>query len=394
MIRNRKKIFAIIYLIAIILYISQGILFEGTWFTSLSGVYVLFYGLINFFIVLRSKSHPFIFTCISYFMYWTLFIWLLFPKYYNFQGESISTTTMLQYIIMVCCASFSFYRISKFQLLGDIPLKCFTIVLGCLFVYNILHFDVTTLDAGEYNYSSANNKSYLLAALFPFYLLFWKNKIVMFSMMIASMIFVIFLLKRGTMLCVASFLILTLYFSYKEAGASKKKLRVWVMRILVISFLCAAVYAISNIYQDNEIIQARLGQDSSGRDIIYSKILKTWLNSNLLNLIIGYGPFSTIPLIGIYAHNDWLEILLDFGLVGMIIYLMITLVLLKKHCLDRQNYQYKTSFIICLLYIIIRSSFSMCIYELETILVFGFLGYTIGNKERIDIKKYENTVNS
>ena len=73
---------------------------------------------------------------------------------------------------------------------------------------------------------------------------------------------------------------------------------------------------------------------------------------------------------------------------------MITLVLLKKYCLDRQNYQYKTSFIICFLYIIIRSSFSMCIYELESILVFGFLGYTIGNKERIDIKKYENTVNS
>ena len=200
--------------------------------------------------------------------------------------------------------------------------------------------------------------------------------------MSASMIFVVFLLKRGSMLCVASCLVTVMFFLFKEID-SKKSSRLFKIgtRGLIFLLLGVVIYSLFVIYQENTLIQARFDADSSGRDSIYSQTLNVWASSELFYEILGHGPLSTVFLIKNYAHNDWLQVLTDFGIIGLLLYVSIPLSIIRfyrNHCLD---YQTKSSLIVCFFYIILRSSFSMCIYELESVLVFGFLGYTLGRNK-------------
>jgi O-antigen ligase len=68
-------------------------------------------------------------------------------------------------------------------------------------------------------------------------------------------------------------------------------------------------------------IAKTLEGDTSNRDIIYAAAYNTWLNAeNIHNTIFGFGTDGTTHLIGIRAHNDWLEILIDFGILGIFFY--------------------------------------------------------------------------
>lgn len=377
--KSLNQLFAISYLIAIFFYVSQGILFKGTWYTYLSGAYLLGYGLLCVFEVILMYRHSNVFGILVVFMLWVLFLWLLYPKYYFFQGKKVSTMTMIQYIIIVCSSVSTFYLFAFNRYISERLLKYFTLILACIFIHNILHYDVSTLGAGEYNFSSANNKSYQLAALSPFFLLFWKRKWLMLSLMVASMIFVVFLLKRGSMLCVLSFLLTTLYFTYKEKGAlEKRQIRSILIKASVLILIGIIIYVLLTIYQENSAIQKRFDHGSQAREDIYSNILNVWYSSEFYLKLLGNGPLSTLALVRKYAHNDWLEILLDFGLIGLGLYVAVLFSIVRFYRRNNLTDLQKASLLVCPFYIVIRSTFSMCIYELESILVFGFMGYTMG----------------
>ena len=67
--------------------------------------------------------------------------------------------------------------------------------------------------------------------------------------------------------------------------------------------------------------------DSSQRDVIYSNAWNLWYHSeNFSNTLFGYGFDATInnpAMGGSRAHNDWLEILVDYGLIGALLYLLV-----------------------------------------------------------------------
>ena len=65
--------------------------------------------------------------------------------------------------------------------------------------------------------------------------------------------------------------------------------------------------------------------DSSQRDRIYFDIFNAWYNSgNIINFIFGYGFAGSQQLAsGSFAHNDWLELLSNFGLIGLSIYIVL-----------------------------------------------------------------------
>jgi len=72
----------------------------------------------------------------------------------------------------------------------------------------------------------------------------------------------------------------------------------------------------------------------SGRGSFWRSIFSEWYNSNLLNMIFGLGFFTVESTTGrytesIYAHSDWLEILHDFGLVGIAIFIVLHVKIIK-----------------------------------------------------------------
>lgn len=68
---------------------------------------------------------------------------------------------------------------------------------------------------------------------------------------------------------------------------------------------------------------------TSSRSEFWGDDLLAWSNQSLFNKLFGGGLFFTIEETGIWAHNDFIEILCSFGIVGLIEYLIIQFVLIK-----------------------------------------------------------------
>jgi O-antigen ligase len=70
----------------------------------------------------------------------------------------------------------------------------------------------------------------------------------------------------------------------------------------------------------------------SGRSGIYREVLQIQAESDIWNWIIGNGyntvAQKTSQLLS--AHNDWQEVLYDYGLVGLFIYITLHLLLVQK----------------------------------------------------------------
>lgn len=386
-----KIMYTFLYLIAIIVYICQGILYSGNLFTWVSGLYIL---LFNLYCVFIYKGHILkvrMLILALLFILLLFFSWCISEKTLLLDNEKISTIPMLQNSIIVLTSIISFYYIKSQELLRVGILKVFIGILVIMFIYNILHFDVTGGGvAGEYDFKNTNNKAYTLCALFPFLIVFWQRKWLMMLLMLLSVVFTVICAKRGAIICTFASLLIVMWKLWFNKGESGGK---WIkIMIVLICFIFA--YFVSVLYEYSDLIQNRfeysLDNGMGQRDSIYLTFYKIWLNSPFYNMILGNGPCSTIKFAKIYAHNDWLEILIDFGLFTLIIYCLFVFSIYKL-IKRSKNIEIKVGIILVLIYILIRSTFSMCFYELESLLAFGSLGYFLGEIRSNSKKVYLNS---
>lgn len=92
----------------------------------------------------------------------------------------------------------------------------------------------------------------------------------------------------------------------------------------------------------NEQILTKIGVDwgekileasetgGSGRFEIWPEVLKAQSQSSLLEWVIGHGYYTVIDAVHYSAHNDFLEVLYDFGLVGFAVYLSVYSGLIRR----------------------------------------------------------------
>ena len=141
---------------------------------------------------------------------------------------------------------------------------------------------------------------------------------------------------------------------------------------------------------------ANLGEDQgSGRFGIYQRVYAAIKESDLLGFLAGHG-FNSIYLnqvVGSSAHNDFLEVAYDFGLVGLILYVMLFLKLIQNAFrLYKQNSEYASAYVSALIAFLCMSVFSHLILY-PTYITFLFIFFSLGindlktkEKEREDKK--------
>lgn len=71
----------------------------------------------------------------------------------------------------------------------------------------------------------------------------------------------------------------------------------------------------------------------SGRDVIYADVINRYEQGSIIQKVFGHG-FDSVRrdstfFVPVSAHNDFLEVLYDFGIIGFVIYVMIHLSLIK-----------------------------------------------------------------
>ncbi len=175
-----------------------------------------------------------------------------------------------------------------------------------------------------------NNASISFLMLLPM-LFLMKSNIQKWSSLLVCIFFLISGAKRGNIIAAIIPLVLFVHCLFKDSRHSILKTIFALLLITGVSYL-TYYWMITDEYLLYRIEQTAEGY-SSGRAEIYVGAWKAWLDSNnFFTYLFGYGFDGTIHqelTHHLHAHNDWLEILVDYGLLGIPFYLMIFLLLIR-----------------------------------------------------------------
>ncbi len=132
-------------------------------------------------------------------------------------------------------------------------------------------------------------------------------------------VFILLGVKRGAILSLAVSALFSLcYYTWKKGLST--------VHFFIALFIGVGIaILVGFVYENNEYLQFRLqqtGEKGIGtRDIAYEMLFRHWaIDSNPLTVLFGNGTAQSINVWGNYAHNDWLELLIDNGLLGVILY--------------------------------------------------------------------------
>lgn len=232
-----------------------------------------------------------------------------------------------------------------------------------------------------------NNSTYFFVALFPFLFLFDK-KIIQYALILCIMVFVISGMKRGAIL---TGLLLLLWFitrSFRNATGVQKCL----VLLGTVAVVFVGIRYVEYLFSTSDYFQYRVNDTleghSSGRNKLYSVYWNHFLNnSNLIQTLFGEGAYHTENILGYKAHNDWLELLIDCGVFGVLMYFIYWCRFLKQWIASRRNPILYSIFGACLCFTFVRTFFSMSFSDMPFSLCM-ILGYAFAATANPEILSY------
>lgn len=185
-------------------------------------------------------------------------------------------------------------------------------------------------------YAFTNNGAYNFVYLLPLLFLLrsrWQKWLVF----VVCMIFLILGAKRGAILAAVIPMLSFVGYELKNGRRSFLKSVLVVIATAAVSVLAYRMY-MANEYLISRV-QDTLAGDSSGRDKIYLDAWNIWSQAeNPLNLLLGFGFDGTLTTsMHFRAHNDWLEILVDYGLLGVLFYAVLFVAFIRQIAVTREK---------------------------------------------------------
>ena len=251
--------------------------------------------------------------------------------------------------------------------LTDLKLKFLVVVFVFLFIQTYFSYQARTLELlSKYGYTDIiNSTSYLFVGLIPALFLFEKQKILQAILAGVILFFIAIGMKRGAVIVG----VLGLLYVYRDIFKRAKSViaKISVSLIVVVLVVVAYSYVESQL-MTNEFFMSRLNDtlqgDSSGRDWIYTTALSKWGDMNLFQQLFGGGGYYSAVLLNIKGHNDWIELLLDCGLIGVVAYIYFYVTSIKS-LRNTPKSRYKSMFISSMAILFLESFFSMGYESIE-----------------------------
>ena len=322
----------IIYSCIVLIKYKMPIIFKGV---NVFFLLLIVYGLIN---ILLNKTYY-----VS-----TFFTYRKVPSYYFLLKSLLSFLPLYTYY---------YFSIKKYISVRWIKI-CFIFLLVSATSSYIMDFQKQFIEDLQGSDGYTLNASYSFLFLLP-YLYFFKSKpLLQFSLLGYLSLLILLGMKRGAILIFIICLLLFLY-HIQKSFSSFAKLRLYVIIIIFISIIG---YQTIELYNNNvyflERVQATIDGNSSGRDVIYSNLFNHFAKSGFHYLLLGHGGYSTLPIHGQYAHQDWLELAIDCGILGLFSYSLFYLKFLKNIKAIKHNIV-RNILLQCFLILFLKSLFSM-----------------------------------
>lgn len=289
----------------------------------------------------------------------------------RFGDGTVSNFSFLKNIFLSLPNIYTFYYFSTKKYLTEKLLKGWVFALFGVAVFRFFDNQMSAIQVqlleGIDSDEVTNNMGYLFVALIPSVALFRNKSLLQYGMMIFCMAFIVLGMKRGAIIVGVLLMLYFLYFNYRYHQSMSKTKVLFFSALIVI----AAVYIVQYMMETSDYFMARIAQTeeggSSGRDAIYEHFWNHFKNeTDNVKFIFGNGANATLGIYINYAHNDWLEIAINQGVLGLVTYAFYWLCFLKTIWNTKHN---KTARLVL--------SLAVISFFVETIFSMSYTGYSM-----------------
>ena len=289
-------------------------------------------------------------------------------------GTEIKTGTYIISVLRSYLPIFAFYVFTRKGYVTENSMMIWAIIY---LLVSLLIFYLTRLSfLRDYDTTEiTNNAGYLFVMLIPFCIVI-KQRLLRYLFLLVNIACIFISVKRGAIVCGLIAAIIVLYVDIKNHQNKR-----FSKYVLILVFLAVGIYLIRDFYYSSSLFQRRLELtiegNSSGRDALIDELSVYFLNDTSLGQIIfGSGADATLRIGQNYAHNDWWEILIDQGLMGLLIYAALWIELYREWRKSRGIPTVNHLLGCCISILLLRSLFSMS-YSTIVFPVSLLLGYSL-----------------
>lgn len=282
------------------------------------------------------------------------------------QNQSTSIDLLTNFITQMWWVSF--YLVSYVYLLriSDEEKKKLIIIGVIAFYVFSLRYAVWLLSTNRLWSPGGINSIYYCLLLMPLCYLMDK-KLIKYSMLFITALLTIISNKRTALI---SIILCGFLPPLLEKGDKKSRKKISALLLLMI--VCIALVYVSEYiskFYDISILDRMMSiqeDGGSGRVVTYELVWETIKNSDLIKLLFGHGYNAVfIDRISVSsAHNDFLEVLYDYGAIGFILYVSLLFTFIKEAFrlwTSRSKY-FSAYFAAMLIYITLSSISHLIIY--------------------------------
>lgn len=343
---------------------------------------------------------------------------MLFKNYALFKRNRVYRTLFLL-MILILLPTVNYYFISNpirdesFRILGDSIMWISVMVLAYLIGYNnrdtlyYSRFIALTIPIYYIVFQSVKmffilntddtaliSTAYYALFLIPFALMI-KRKWLMWILICIIFLTIVLSSKRGGFISFLGSLIVYAFFTIKNVNRTTGSRMKYLIAFVIIGLIGFQVF--NNFITTNDIHLldrlANMQEDGgSGRDEVYAYTWDLLTKSDILSLIFGHG-FNTViqySSLGLSAHTDFLETPFDYGIIGMIVYIIFYLRLFKYYrILKWYKPNYAPIFLATLFITLVISTFAhLIIYPTHFLFFCMYWGFVMGECDRAIINQH------
>ena len=381
---NRCDFFLLIW----VLYYLQGIAYPEGGVTSLALLVVnLLISASCSFKVMQWRNKPIYFKglniLILLFTIYGFILVFMSPStiYYPLSGMSMKSYSYIKSIYLSLLPIYPFYYYTKKGFLTAERLQIWGVIFLASVTLSYIRMQRDTLKALLDADEITNNSCYLFLSCLPLLVLYRKKPLIQFACLAFVIAFIVMGMKRGA---IAIGLVCAVYFMLQSIRNSKGKTRLLFM-LLSIGICICAVFFFTHEMTTSDYMMKRiddtLAGNSSGRDNLYSFFWKYFTEqADFKHYLIGRGANGTLEIYYNYAHNDWLEIAVNQGILGVVVYAFYWLCFYKtwKHA---TNIDAKTILALTALIFFAKTMFSMSYNDMSYVST-SVLGYALATLKR------------
>ena len=245
--------------------------------------------------------------------------------YYSMSGKSMASYNYIKAIYLSILPIYAFYYFSLKGYLTAERLRWWAVVfcISCVvsYYYNMQQELLKLMERGSSREEITNNAGYIFLSLIPIWVLFRKKPLLQYAGLAFCVAFILMGMKRGA-IAIGGVVVLYLIWQIIKNARGKQR---FIVILLTAALAVVGVYFVIDMMTSSDYFIQRLEAtkegNSSGRDNLYSFFWTYFTEkANFLQYLFGRGANGTLEIYENYAHNDWLEIAVNQGLLGITVY--------------------------------------------------------------------------